>query len=574
MKTFVCVALGISSVTLFAKTFEQRIDLAPLWHGREWQGDWLEKPGYPKIPVVWLHKVLPYGETLKEVEGDLALGDLINNLSLPATPFPVPACQHTPFEETPITFKPGEIYPPSLIGDPVVYEKHGIRIATVPVFGAQYYPIEKRLQKLKEISLVWKTRAASTSPLLRGLDSDKNEITSLVGKDAELATYPQLLAAVTRQYLIIGPSALVEGAAMNSLQKLISSKIAQGISTEILSTQYISTQYAGRDIQEKIRSAIRDYYLRYGVQYVLLVGDGKTSTPARALYSAAYGGSNLYSDYYYACLDGNFDGNGNGRFGEKTDGPNGTEVDLMCEVAVGRFPATTVTELDNAIEKTLRFQSRNLTDPKIKNVMMFGEVLDATTLGSWTMDNLLNGSSIGSITSPGFPKGLNIKKLYELSGSNISESRVISEISTSEPYFINHLGHCNTDYCLKLQNQMISNLGNPMPFALVTQGCFPGNLATDNWAKTLINRPKSGAGLIVANDNYGWYEPGAATGPSSYYHHALSNSLFRRAKTIFGQAHIDAKDQLSREVNQDEFIRWVVYETNLFGDPHTPMLLN
>ncbi len=73
---------------------------------------------------------------------------------------------------------------------------------------------------------------------------------------------------------------------------------------------------------------------------------------------------------------------------------------------------------------------------------------------------------------------------------------------------------------------------------------------------------------MVANSHYGYYNgSGSTDGPSNRYHLAFYDSMFRDSIPQLGKAHFHAKERLIPQVHSDAFIRWVVYETNLLGDP-------
>ena len=90
----------------------------------------------------------------------------------------------------------------------------------------------------------------------------------------------------------------------------------------------------GGALPENIRDYIRNRYLNDGIEYVL-IGDDDNLIKAKYLYAeaAVYNQSvivdeKMPSDLYYACLDGTWDYDGDGRYGEPTDGEGGGDVDL------------------------------------------------------------------------------------------------------------------------------------------------------------------------------------------------------------------------------------------------------
>jgi hypothetical protein len=141
----------------------------------------------------------------------------------------------------------------------------------------------------------------------------------------------------------------------------------------------------GRDIQEKIKMAIADLHAKWGIKYVMLVGD-VDKFPVR--YTRAwdsihaghyYAPSDLYYADLYDLLDqdqwddpdswtfDDWDDNRNGYIGEmgRPDGEasqwselNVDKVDLKPDVAVGRIPVSDADELSRFLAKIIDYEQR------------------------------------------------------------------------------------------------------------------------------------------------------------------------------------------------------------------------
>ena len=142
-------------------------------------------------------------------------------------------------------------------------------------------------------------------------------------------------------YLIITNEELRDSDEEYNFQYLMQSKEDKGLATKLVTVEEIYGDYEGDDDQDKIRNFIKDAYANWGITYVLLGGDGDGADiggesgdniiPARLLYAdAGEAAEYLASDVYYACLDGTFDYDEDGIYGEPTDGVDGGEVDLYC----------------------------------------------------------------------------------------------------------------------------------------------------------------------------------------------------------------------------------------------------
>jgi hypothetical protein len=134
----------------------------------------------------------------------------------------------------------------------------------------------------------------------------------------------------------------------------------------VLITDAEITSQPGDDLQEQIRNFLRSYYITWGIEYVLIVGDNATISmrycypdPSNHWNNAgtpnASSGENP-TDYYYADLsdpdDVSWDLDGDGYYGEYgQDSP-----DFLAEVYVGRIPTNNTSGITYALNKLVSFE--------------------------------------------------------------------------------------------------------------------------------------------------------------------------------------------------------------------------
>ncbi|MCB1183046.1 VCBS repeat-containing protein [bacterium] len=146
-----------------------------------------------------------------------------------------------------------------------------------------------------------------------------------------------------------------------TFQILADFKTSQGIPTVVVSREEIAAgNRNGADIQETMRMFIRDSYMLWGVQNVLLGGDSDV-LPPRYINNTFYptvGYTSIPCDLYFACLDGNWNADGDSEFGEPENLPSvvGDLVDFAEEVYIGRAPVTTVDQAVNFVNKTINYE--------------------------------------------------------------------------------------------------------------------------------------------------------------------------------------------------------------------------
>jgi len=141
----------------------------------------------------------------------------------------------------------------------------------------------------------------------------------------------------------------------SSFYPLIEWKTKKGLIATIVTLDSIENCYNGRDTQEKIRNFLIQSYSD-GVLWVLLGGDGEI-IPFRYAYhsntSSIIPITNLQiCDLYYADLDGEWDKDGDGVYGE----PAEDSPDLFPELFVGRAPVKTKEEAEVLVQKIVSYE--------------------------------------------------------------------------------------------------------------------------------------------------------------------------------------------------------------------------
>ncbi len=226
-------------------------------------------------------------------------------------------------------------------------------------------------------------------------------------------------------YVIITSQEFADSQLEPNFYDLIAQKERDGLVARLVTTEYIYANYPGKDNPEKIRNFIKDAYQNFGARYVLLGGDadkedvggesGNNIVPVRYLYAyksklsdlnfssliSSLSPSNFISlfysimmeltmsiftsgipsDLYYACLDGTFDANGNGKDGEPEDEP-----DLFADIYVGRAPVDSEQEVSNFVRKTLSYiEAKDNGDNYLYTTYQVGEDLSKDVSSMETM---------------------------------------------------------------------------------------------------------------------------------------------------------------------------------------------
>ncbi len=598
-------------------------------------------PGKPIVPVETKKFLLPENTYLKNIE---ISPDSEQVLPIPFTiacgqdVIPLSYTKKVERTECDSTiYNSPKLYPGKLYEIGSVQYACGYPILYLNLYPLQYNPMEKKVTVYStlnvKITLETSDKQSNSIMSYRMSTEDITRVKNMVNNPEILVTYNQASTplhkktgvrslvnpAETYTYVIITNRALRDAAGEYTFHDLIQSKINKGLTATIVTVEDIEACPAYwwngpfgdenqlfNDTACHIRNFIRDAYQNWGTQYILLGGDGDGANvggesgnniiPARVLYDQTKLTDGIVSDLYYACLDGSFDSNMNGTFGESKDGPNGTDIDLVAEVAVGRAPVDNAEQVSNFVHKTLAYE--NSKDDYLQNVLMVGEYLGFGGVANWGgnyKDEIKDGSNNNGYTTVGIPEMYNVSTLYDRDwlGHNWPKSELLTRINNGV-HIINHLGHGNNFHVMKLDEPVLmregvisgdchditDNLTNDQYFFMYSQACYSGSfdnkdytmidghcgyLPYDCIAEHMVTAPH-GAFACIANTRYGIGMGYSTDGPSQYFDREFFDALFGENIRSLGQANQDSKEDNIGRID-DWYIRFCYYEITLFGDP-------
>jgi hypothetical protein len=532
--------------------------------------------GHPALPAQGTQILIPYGFEVTGVAVVPAEKILLGrgyNIEPVARPFPLsanPALISPPKPDSAAysSDKPSPGYRFRNMG---IQYFRGYQILTLKLRPVDYIPLTGELYYYPNLKIIvtvfWTGRG---SPLYRGLDIDQTAVAARVDNADMVNTYAAAPKSGSRNvdFIIITIPSLV-----SFYQPLENYHDANGLVTEIVTTD----QIGGTD-PDTVRGYIRNRYLTDGVQYVLIGGDDDI-IPARDLYVKSWEGEEAYEDstmpgdIYFSCLDGTYNYDGDDLWGEPTDGEGGGDVDLIAEVYVGRASASNAPEAYTFVLKTLEYlQTEN---PYLNKVLMSGEHLTFGGFGEYggySLDEMIDFSAAHGYNTFGVPSNAyNIEKLYDLTwpGTNSWPSSEIVSAINDGVHIINHYGHCNTDWALKLNKEsLVSQLHNDDLCFIYSQGCYAGNFDdAECWAEYATVKTEACAFSAIMNSRYGWGDWNT-DGPSQRFHREFLDAIYNpmEAKPELGRANQDSKEDNLYRIDES-CMRWCYYELILFGDP-------
>lgn len=349
------------------------------------------------------------------------------------------------------------------------------------------------------------------------------------------------------------------------------------ITSEVVTVEWIksnpsywgdSTSHSGKgnDTQTQIRNFIIDVHARWGVEFVLLGGDDEI-VPVRTVRVTGQYTENIPADIYYSGLDGSWDTDNDGVYGEGADqggGTAGDEADLLSEVSVGRATVDTTAEARNFVNKVIYYE-RDYSSGYLNKSLMVGNKLDDRP--TW------GGDYKDEVVAEAFPDtnpDLEIRRLYERDGT-FSKSALLSALNDGVNV-VNHMGHGSKSEFADLTIGDVDSLVNTKYFVLYSQACDIGafDQATsgqqESIAEHFVNGEHAAVAMIV-NSRYGWYAPGSTNGPSQLYDIQFFDAIFAERIRNLGSALADSKEDLISSIASTGSMRWCYMSINLLGDP-------
>jgi len=435
-------------------------------------------PGEPYLPVKGAYILLPKDSLVGKISVDsnevLYLGSDFN-IEPAGKPIPLSMANSAQLPEPDMEiYNSNNLFPGKLFTEIGTYSFRGYSVLVLELYPVQYVPNTGELYYYPDLTVnVEIVENGIKNLLFRGLEKDKLEINKKIDNSDIIDSYfgkssSELIVDESHDLLIITTNSLKDG-----FEPLKEIHDAEGISTVIKTLSEIEC-----DNPEDIREYIRDSYLNSGIEYVLIGGDVNV-VPAKMLWVFGLDESTypyetyMPSDLYYACLDGTYDYDGDGDYGEPTDGENGNDVDLFAEIYIGRACVENIDEVNNFVDKTLSYLQSN-NDEYLNDFLLAGESLGDFGIASWGgnyLDQFIDGSTDDGYTTVGIPSAkYNIMTLYDR--DNIwSKSDIIDYINDGV-HVINHDGHSNYYYNLKMNNADVAEkLTNEKYCFIYSHGC-------------------------------------------------------------------------------------------------------
>ena len=367
----------------------------------------------------------------------------------------------------------------------------------------------------------------------------------------------------------------------------------KGYPAQVVTVEDISSAFTGDDLQEKVRTCIRQYHEQNDVQYVVLGGDNSV-VPDRDTY-VSVGSTTTYTmptDLYYGSLYGTWDRDGDLIYGEA-----GSDSDsyLTYDVVVARYPVRRANEVAAILQKVIAYETNPpeqdwatemlSTGARLWNVYGPGSYSgesfdhrasdaeikaavadDAYVEPFWaarTVDQLFDTYSSWDVSSAGD---------YDLTASNLFDAM-------SNGYqFMTMLTHGSySAWGMEsgmLTSTTVADLSQALNVPIIsTIACNTGayDVADPALSEAFLRSPFTGTIVYLGCSRYGWGYPTTSLGTSIRYTYEFYHQFASMGHRIAGEAFVASKEMFAPYSGSNTSYRWVQLGLNFQGDPLVQM---
>ncbi|MDD3643797.1 MAG: C25 family cysteine peptidase, partial [Candidatus Krumholzibacteria bacterium] len=371
---------------------------------------------------------------------------------------------------------------------------------------------------------------------------------------------------------------IITDAAMSAeYQRLADWKTKKGIPTVVRTVEWIEQNFrSGADLGETVRNFIRAAYEKWGADYVLLGGDTDV-IPARFAFTTFYTGDFIPTDMYYACLDGNWNTDGDSLWGEayRSLSDPGDAADLYAEVFIGRLPSSTVSEARVLVDKTIAYETPG--DGSYQDrVLLLGEVIFPSdyTPGD---DIILDGAEILQSVYDAHLAPLpdaTTTRLYEnyaaYPGSGLLTTASSKDAMNAGTNHVVHAGH-GYKYNMSVGNGSLLNYdafsltNGGRTFSMYLMNCTNVAFDTDCLAEYFLLNPGGGAFAVTGSSRSAF--PSASRPYMDEYYSLIYDS----AVVQLGRAFTLSREPFTPAAFGETADRWTHFIYNYLGDPEANM---
>ena len=405
-------------------------------------------------------------------------------------------------------------------------------VASVSINPWRYRPENRELNLAESCTLEfsWESAGGSTSLSEMQAMTLDHRLSAIAGEYG-IAYPPSVIGQdADADYLLITGEAFT-----GAVAPLVSLLESRSYSVDVLTVEDISGGWSGSDIQEDIRNCIRSYAMNHGTAYVLLAGD-EDVVPPRDVYMECEGHvETAPCDLYYADIDGSWDANGNGIYGEWED-----SLDMYADVILGRLLFSTTAEAEAIVSKNLEYASAPEADWYRQAVLCGAQLFPEIGY---------TGEKGCEMMAKEFPNSFDLTKAYQSANGDYPDTYF--PVLYSGAGWNHYAGHGNDRFILWAGGDPIIGLtrmygfDNPGRYGIHSSiGCHTGDFTDPgvNLVDTLLTLPGGGGIACFFNTTWGWEGYWPEIGSSERLCLYTVQQVYVQKASTLGLAYTTAKD--------------------------------
>ena len=435
-------------------------------------------------------------------------------------------------------------------------------------------------------------------------------LAAVANADQAAAWYQARLAdtAAKPGYAIVIPDVL--SSASTRLEGFVKVKEAQGLAVTIVkdADRAAIKIKDGEGDAERIRGWLQQNYKALNLTYLLLVGNPDPRRPgvpmklvSPLLKDLTTDEKEAPSDYYYADLTGNWDLDGDGKFGEYPDDKGDAGVDFTPEVLVGRIPIydSNVSVLDKVLDKLIGYATEGGDRAWRKRVLQPAAMLFYK--GEYNQPSLGRMDGAAAVADPIWDQaikdhGFTRFRLYEKAGLDPSKAETDAPLSQENVIaewkkgygLVTMVGHGSSDAIWRhvfvkdddssgwpnfnevddspfLTYDSLRQLDDTRPSIVFHNSCSNGTPEdADNLGAGLL---RQGAIATVSSTRVAY-----VVQDTSIFNLARDSVALLLDNHPLGDSLFQAKVGLATGTSVSGIAWFTVFEANLYGDPSTSLV--
>lgn len=361
------------------------------------------------------------------------------------------------------------------------------------------------------------------------------------------------------------------------LERLAAWRTQEGLRTSVVTVDQVNAvARPGGDVQETLRNYVRTAHEQWGVDYLLLAGDAELLPPryARSSFYPLGGFTEIPTDLYFACLDGNWNLDADALYAEpyKDFINTGDQPDMLAELAIGRAPVKSLAQAAVLVDKIIEYE--NPTDRAYAGRALFlSEVLFPQNwdgVQSITLDGATYAEDVVFNSIIGGGNLMQSWRMYEnfnsfFGSTDLTKAAALDSMDTGRFGLVNHVGH-GFYYNASVGDDNIFvadalTLQNDNPFFLHALNCSSGAFDFDCLLESFIQDLDGGAVGTVGSSR------AAFPSTANVYQQSFFARIFVDGVLRAGDAQLIARSQQVSSTAVEGSHRWTHLTYHLFSDP-------